>query len=122
MKIFNIVFAIIFLAFAAVQYNDPDPFLWIGIYGMMTIVCVLAVIGRFYKIFMITLMVGYLVYAAMLLPACITWLQSDDRSLLFDDIAKMQFPYIEETREFLGLMICIIVLLINYIRKPNQKI
>jgi hypothetical protein len=29
---------------------------------------------------------------------------------LFDDVAKMQYPYIEEAREFLGLFICIAVL------------
>lgn len=122
MKIFNITFAIIFLLFAAVQYNDPDPFLWIAIYGMMTIVCGLAATGRYYKVIMIALMAGYVVYAALLLPACLTWLQSEDRSLLFDDIAKMQFPYIEETREFLGLLICLTVLLLNFFLRPIQKI
>jgi hypothetical protein len=30
---------------------------------------------------------------------------------LFDDLAKMQFPYVEETREFLGLLISILVLI-----------
>jgi hypothetical protein len=33
--------------------------------------------------------------------------------MLFDDIAKMQYPYIEESREFLGLVICILVLVMH---------
>jgi hypothetical protein len=122
MKIFNIVFVIIFLVFAAVQYNDPDPLLWIAIYGIMAILCGMAATGRYYKTIFIVLFIGYAVYAALLLPACIEWLQSEDRSLLFDDIAKMQFPYIEETREFLGLVICMVVLLIDYFLRPSQKI
>ena len=121
MKIFNIVFAIIFLMFAAVQYNDPDPFLWILIYGLIMVFCALAATGRYYKKITIALMIDYVVYASILLPSCITWFQSEDRSLLFDDIAKMQYPYIEETRECLGLVICLIVLLINYIFKPSSK-
>ncbi len=42
---------------------------------------------------MIGLAIGYCIYAALLLPSAITWLQSADLSLLFDDIAKMQFLY-----------------------------
>jgi hypothetical protein len=43
------------------------------------------------------------------------WWAQDDKSVLFDDIAKMQHPYIEESREFLGLMICCLVLLIHIV-------
>ncbi len=120
MKIFNILFAIIFLSFAAVQYNDPDPLLWIFIYGAMTIICSLAAFGRVYKTALLILAIGYFAYAMMLLPSAIIWFNSEDRSLLFDDIAKMQNLYIEETREFLGLIICLIVLSINYLLKMRQ--
>ncbi len=114
MKIFNIVFAILFLGFAALQYNDPDPFVWISIYMAMVVVCVLAVRHLNYKILNLVLAIVYIGYAAILSPALLTWWQSEDRSLLFDDLAKMQFPYIEETREFLGLVICLSVLAINH--------
>jgi len=32
MKIFFATLASLFLLFAVVQYNDPDPWLWIAIY------------------------------------------------------------------------------------------
>ena len=114
MKIFNILFAIIFLSFAGLQYNDPDPFLWIAIYGVMVIICGLAAAGKYYAKIMLALAAAYIIYVFLLFPAVITWFQSEDRSLLFDDLAKMQFPYIEETREFLGLIICLLVLAIDY--------
>lgn len=33
-KIFAIVFGILFLVAAALQYNDPDPLVWITIWGL----------------------------------------------------------------------------------------
>jgi hypothetical protein len=54
--------------------------------------------------------IAYLIYAIFLFPGALDWFKSPDRSLLFDDLAKMQYPYIEETREFLGLLICVLVL------------
>ena len=54
---------------------------------------------------------AYLVYMIILFPGALEWYQSSDRSLLFDDIAKMQYPFIEESREFLGLLICEVVLI-----------
>jgi hypothetical protein len=110
MKVVSSIFALMFLAFALVQINDPDPLLWIAIYGAMVVASVMAFFNRYSKALMIGLAIGYCIYAALLFPSAITWMKSADRSLLFDDITKMQYPYIEETREFLGLVICILVL------------
>ncbi len=114
MKIFNGVFATLFLGFAALQYNDPDPLVWISIYMAMVAVCSFALKQRSFKILNAILALVYIAYAAILTPALLTWWESEDRGLLFDDLAKMQFPYIEETREFLGLIICLGVLAINH--------
>ncbi len=119
MKLFNYIFAIIFLGFAALQYNDPDLLVWISIYMAMVVFCILATRQYFSKIFTIILIIVYVGYSAILSPALIIWLQSSDRGLLFDDLAKMQFIYIEETREFLGLMICLAVIGINYLLKKK---
>ncbi len=110
MKIVSSIFGVMFLAFTFVQFNDPDPILWIAIYGAMLVVSIMAFFNRYIKMWMLGLGVAYLIYAALLFPSAMVWLKSEDRSLLFDDIAKMQYPYIEETREFLGLVICIAVL------------
>lgn len=110
MKIVHAILALLFLSFTAVQYNDPDPFLWIAIYGSMTALCVLAFRGKFYPKLMMGLAAAFVIYAILLAPGVYDWWTSDDRSLLFDDLAKMQFPYIEEAREFLGLAICLAVI------------
>jgi hypothetical protein len=110
MKILHGFLAFMFLSFAAVQYNDPDPFLWIFIYLAMVALCVLAIFRKFYPMVMGALAIGFMIYASLLSPGVYDWFMSDDRSLLFDDIAKMQYYYIEEAREFLGLMICLATL------------
>jgi len=107
MKVINFILALLFLLFAAVQINDPDPILWIVIYGNLAVLSILAMFKmRFVYWIMATILI-YLIYAAFLFNGAWQWFQSPDRSLLFDDLAKMQYPYIEETREFLGLAICI---------------
>jgi hypothetical protein len=119
MRILNSILALMFMAFAFVQVNDPDPILWILIYGIMAIVSVMAIFEYFIPALMYALALGYTVYLVILFPGVMDWYNSPDRSLLFDDIAKMQYTYIEEAREFLGLAICLIVL-VFYILRARQ--
>ena len=119
-RIPHLLLALMFLAFTVVQFNDPDPVLWIAIYGAMMVICALAAFNMYYSKVMLVLMAGYIIYMALLLPGFKDWLQSPDRSLLFDDIAKMQYHYIEESREFLGLLICEVVLVV-YILIARKK-
>jgi hypothetical protein len=110
MKIINILLALIFLSFVWVQLNDLDPILWILIYANMVAICAWSAFRTPHKYWVLLSGIGYLMYAIFLFPGAMDWLKSPDRSLLFDDLAKMQYPYIEETREFLGLVISILVL------------
>ncbi|CCH00944.1 hypothetical protein FAES_2935 [Fibrella aestuarina BUZ 2] len=45
MKYLALGFALLFVVFAAVQYNDPDPQVWVPIYGFAALACLLAVVG-----------------------------------------------------------------------------
>ncbi|HEU5079268.1 MAG TPA: transmembrane 220 family protein [Opitutaceae bacterium] len=42
-RVFNGLFALLFLYSASLQFNDPDPLRWIVIYGAAAIPCLLAV-------------------------------------------------------------------------------
>jgi hypothetical protein len=42
----NAIMLMLFLFAAAVQFNDPDPAIWIGIYGTAAVVCVLEIRRR----------------------------------------------------------------------------
>lgn len=122
MKILNSFFVLLFLVFAYVQINDPDPVLWVLIYLNMAFICGVAVFRKLPGTWLFITGGIYFLYACFLIPGSWAWFQSPDRSLLFDDIAKMQYPYIEETREFLGLVICLFVLLILFFTsRQNSK-
>lgn len=121
MKVLNLVLAVLFVVFAFVQINDPDPVLWILIYGLMAVACVLAAFKYYYTKVLLIVLVGYIAYSFVLFSGVLEWLRSENKTLLFDDIAKMQYPYIEESREFLGLFICIAVLIMHLIHARNQR-
>lgn len=122
MKITNLILAVMFLLFAFVQINDPDPLLWIVIYGAMAAVCVMAAFRYFIKPLLWILLAGFIVYMVVLIPGLQQWLAQPDKSVLFDEGMKMQNLYIEESREFLGLLICVIVLVVQLLASRKAAI
>jgi len=121
MRIVNFILAIMFLLFAFVQINDPDPIIWILIYGAMAVLCIMAIFEFYPTKFTIGLLVLYVLYSIVYIPGVFEWLRQENKTMLFDDVAKMQYPYIEEAREFLGLLICIIVLITLVFRSRRRK-
>ena len=122
MKATNLVLAVMFMLFAFVQINDPDPLLWIAIYGAMAAICVMAAFRYYIRPLLWILLACFVVYMFILWPGVREWLQQDDLGILFDEGMKMQFHYIEESREFLGLLICIIVLTVQIMRSRRATV
>ena len=125
MKVFNLLFCLLFIFSAGLQYNDPDPYVWMPIYLYGAVLCWLAFRNRFYpKAYLIGITV-YLVYAIGLFfwkNGVLDWMTKHNA----EDIAatmKAEKPWIEETREFFGLLILVVVLLIDYFyaRKRSHK-
>lgn len=121
MKVLNLVLAVLFVIFAFLQINDPDPVIWILIYGLMAVACVLAAFGYYYTKVRIGMLVVFVAYSTVFFSGVVQWLQSDDKSILFDDLAKMQYPYVEESREFLGLLFCILILLVHVLSARSRN-
>ena len=123
MKILNIFFVLIFLISAGLQYNDPDPYVWIPLYLYSAFLCWQAVKGKYYTAAFLIGMLIYLAYAVYLLfdkNGVISWARDHDAENLVETM-KATKPWIEETREFGGLMIMFAAMLINYVayRKKN---
>ncbi|RAW00252.1 transmembrane 220 family protein [Pseudochryseolinea flava] len=121
MRIVNFLLAIMFLGFAFLQLNDPDPIIWILIYGVMSVFCVMAIFEFYPQKFLIATTAIYILYSLVFVPGVIDWFNSGNRSALFDDVAKMEYYYIEEAREFLGLFICIVVLVFYCVRSRKVR-
>jgi hypothetical protein len=116
MKIFNIIFAVIFVIFAALQYNDPDPYLWIPIYLYAAVLCWLASRGKFYPRLMLAGVAVYALYGIYLFfekDGVADWATKHHAENIAGQM-KASTPWIEDTREFFGLCIASFALLMNY--------
>src|SRR5688572_10274990 len=120
MRIVNFVLAVMFLVFASLQVNDPDPVLWILIYGVLAVICILAAFGIYSMKFLIAVTVLLAGFSLIYVPGVLDWLATENKADLFSEEMKASHPYIEESREFLGLMICVAVL-VFYIFKARRK-
>lgn len=120
MRVVNFLLAVVFLIFAFLQINDPDPLIWILIYGAMAVVCIMAMFSFYPLRFMFILLVVYVGYSVTYFDGVSEWLRQDNKAALFDNLAKMEHWWIEEAREFLGLMICVVVL-VGYIIKARRR-
>ena len=103
-KIIQVILFLLFLSFAALQYNDPDPYGWMAIYGSIALAFLLSSLGKYRKEIVVGISLLVLGTALWHLPGFITYLDSPDKEALFGEMTHDR-PYIEEAREFLGLMI-----------------
>jgi hypothetical protein len=123
MNVFNLIFCLLFVFSAVLQYNDPDPYLWIPIYMYGAVLCWLAFRNKYYpKAYLIGILVylGYAIYLFFTKDGVWDWITKHKA----EDIAatmKAEKPWIEDTREFFGLLILIVVLLINYLYSTMRK-
>ncbi len=114
--ILNIIFCVSFVGFAYVNLNDKDSWLWVPIYMAAAICCGLAAVGLFYPYVYLALVTFYLVYAIKIFFAkdgVRDWVVKYNKPSLVE-IMQATKPYIEQTREFFGLLIIAGALLINY--------
>ena len=114
MRIFNGLLVLLYGYFTYVQFNDPDATIWIIAYGYAVLLALLGVFGKLNIAMLWIGIVGLGILSAFAVPGVIDWLNSGSQS---DVAGKMQEsrPYIEETREFGGLLITIVGLVINLI-------
>jgi len=114
-KVLSILFALLFLVSAGLQYNDPDPFLWIAIWSIAAILSLLfffdKISSRVLFIVGIVCFIGFL----NLFPSNFQGFGLED-----GDIKD-----VELAREAVGLLIIALVLFmfgfrVRYLKKKTQ--
>lgn len=116
LQIFNVLFCLSFAAFAYVNLNDNDSWLWVPIYMVASILSALAVFNIHFPSVYIVVVSFYCLYAIKLFfvrDGVFDWLTKYKQESI---VVSMQTtkPYIEKTREFFGLLIISGALLLNY--------
>ncbi len=118
-KIINWIICFVFLLFAYVQFNDPDPFVWVAVYGVVALLFALANFVKIPKIVTQGIILALGLFALFHAGFFYDWMLSKDKSELFGDMIYNK-PYIEGTREFMGLLIAIGALM--YLQNRSSKI
>jgi hypothetical protein len=127
MKLFNIFFSIVFLISAGLQYNDPDPYVWIPIYLYGAILCWQAFRSKFYPrayLFGIIIFTAYALYFFFTDDGVLDWIRLHNAENIAGSM-KATTPWIEDTREFFGLMLLIMALGVNWwyaVRSARKKV
>ena len=100
-RLLNLLFLVLFLLAAAVQYNDPDWYIWMPMYLAPALASFLALRGRLPAWWPGLVLVVAAVWAALIGRHVIGKIGFRD---LFQEIS-MANPSIEYGREFYGLLI-----------------
>ncbi len=104
----HVILAIIFILFAAVQYNDPDPYIWIPIYGAVAVVCILSHQKKYYPPIILAILGGLSIYWMTYIPSVIQWFKDGMPSIA--STMKAETPFVELIREFFGLLLAMLTL------------
>jgi len=124
MKIFNIIFCVLFLVSAGLQYNDPDPYLWIPIYLYGVVYCWLAFRGQYHTVAYLLgsgILLIYAAYEFFSKDGVLDWFNNHHAEGIAQTM-KAEKPWIESTREFFGLLILISVMMINYLVSKRKRV
>ena len=114
LKIIAIVFGLLFLLFAVFQYNDPDPEVWVPIYGFAAMACLMAYVGVGRWWFFVIMSIIYVVAAVYQWPPAF-------EGFLFGEVG-MRSLNIELAREAGGLAICAIVMAVLAFLTSRQPV
>ena len=123
MRIINLFFILIFLLSAFLQLNDPDPVLWFCLYFSGVILCAFAVFRKIDKRVLWLFLVIYTIYAGYLLFApdgVLSWIK-DHNAENITQTMKAQKQWIENTREFFGLLILCSAAILNLVFLKKRK-
>ncbi len=117
MRILNIVMLLAFLLSVFVQINDPDPLLWIIVYGLAAAACIMYHVKKLEWRYPAVLGVLTLLWAASLAPAVIGKVGWGE---LVTDIT-MKTIAVEKGREMGGLLIIAAWMLVLAQNLRNSK-
>jgi hypothetical protein len=110
LKPIAIAFALLFALFAGFQYNDPDPELWVPIYGLAAVASIMAFLRKGRPWF-------YWALAVMFVIAAVYQWPPHFEGFLLDEMG-MKTVNIELARESGGLAICALAMgVLGVIRK-----
>jgi hypothetical protein len=105
------VATLVFILMAALQLNDPDPLYWFLVYAAVAVVAAAAVVGRHLPRFALITLGMVIAGVLIAVPGFVDYLQSGEWGSIGEHMSD-EAPYIEQGREFVGLLIAAAALLL----------
>jgi hypothetical protein len=105
-KIFQFIFGATLIAFASLQFNDPDPIIWVSFYTLCAMVPTLLLFNKFYRSLFWIAVVGCTLEIMISAPGAYQYFLHRAQEPLMQGM-NADKPYIEECREFLGALIAL---------------
>lgn len=103
-----------FIAFAALNLNDPDPWIWVLAYGAVAVLFALAAFGRADRRVSGSLGVALAAWMFTMSGGMLDWFGLGMPSIVTE--MKATEPHVEAVREFLGLLLAVLALLFLTLR------
>lgn len=103
MKILKLVLSVLFVLFAVVQLNDPDPWAWVALYIFVAVLCGLSAFNKNNTYALLAGLGVIAIWMISLVPDFINWVNMGMPTITGS--MKAESPHVELTREFLGLLI-----------------
>jgi hypothetical protein len=101
------ILVIVFIAFAAVQYNDADGWKWIIIYLTVALIPLFKVFNKHWPLLNIGIMSAMLFMLIANFHQVSNWLDAGRPA--FIDYEPTDIQAVEDIREYLGIVICVVV-------------
>lgn len=115
----NWILFVIFLLFAFVQLNDPDPVIWFVTYFIVALIALLSNYIRIPKLYYYLAVAGLVIFALFHVNYFLEWIRAGNKEELFGEMVYDK-PYIEGTREFLGLVLALLAMM--YLLKQKFRL
>ena len=117
-KLLYILLAIVFVFFAYLNLNDPDPIRWVLAYGATALLFAMAAFGRADKRVSGWYAVAVAVWMLTMSGGMLDWFSAGMPSITGEMHATE--PHIEVVREFLGLLIAVLALVWLWWSTPKE--
>jgi hypothetical protein len=119
-KFFNAIATLLFFTMAAIQLNDPDPIYWVVVYSTAALLsgglCIGSRLETISKVTMGMVLAGLLISG----PGVIEYFTAEDYASIYGGMSAEK-PYVESAREFGGLLIVAIYLVLFASKIGNTK-